>query len=296
MKTINLNQQDPDWFAWRDVGIGSSDVAAILGLSKFSTAYQLYLDKKGLAPRFKGNPATQAGNAVEGKARAIYEMTHGDFESFEPICIEHDSFSFMRASLDGYSDKLRRIVEIKYPSEQSHQMALNGEVPEQYMIQIQYQLAICDKADHAHYFSYRENNSAMVVIRRDLKFINEILMPAVVAFKGLLDSNTPPPLTDKDAKWMDDEDTLLLFEDIKNSKDKKYRSFLADRIISFAKHPKVRTPKGLITSVRKNGQHSFYKITLPKETEAPEPTDASIMIGGKWWNHLGEIESQKKAK
>ncbi len=261
MKIISLDQNSPEWLAWRMSGFGSSDAAAILGMSKFMTAYQLYLQKKGLAPGFSGNAYTQAGHDVEDKARAVYEIAHGDFETFTPICLEHSKYDFMLASLDGYSSDLKRILEIKYPSEESHNLALSGSIPEHYMVQVQYQLTVCDEAKHAHYWSFRESNGAMVNIERDEKFINEILLPGVIAFKDLIDSNTPPPLTDKDAKWVDDKETMSYFNEIKAEKDKEKKSAIAKKILEIAGHCKVRSSIGLVTDVKKNGIHSYYKFT-----------------------------------
>lgn len=266
MKVLNLTQNTPEWVAHRQNCIGASECAAILGVSKFSTPYQLFLEKKGLVPGFTGNAATQAGSEAESKARAMYEMSYGDFETFTPICIQHDQYDFMMASLDGYNENLKRILEIKYPSEESHNMALSGEVPHHYWVQMQYQLAICNEADHGHYFSFRESDGAMVEVKRDDKFINEILLPSVLAFKTLLDTNTPPPLTDSDHMLVTEGPIVDLFKELFSidSKQKKERAFLADKITQIAGHPKVKTPLGKLTSVKKNGVHSFYKFTEAK--------------------------------
>lgn len=265
MKIINVEQNSPNWISWRLQGFGASDSAAILGKSKFSTAYQVWLVRKGFVPAFTGNAATQAGSEAEAKARATYEILHGDFELFDPICVQHDQYDFMLASLDGYSPALKRILEIKYPSKESHELALAGFVPEHYWIQIQHQLACCDEAESAHYWSFREANGALVEVKRDQKFIDEILIPGIMAFKELIDTNTPPPLTEKDAKWMDDEDTLSWFKELLTMQHKANKDALAGAIIIKAGHPKVLTRLGRVTSVQRNGKHSYYKITANGE-------------------------------
>ena len=45
--TANLPNEE--WLAWRRRGIGGSDVAAILGVSPFRTARDLYFDKLNIA-------------------------------------------------------------------------------------------------------------------------------------------------------------------------------------------------------------------------------------------------------
>lgn len=267
MKRLDLVQNSPEWIAYRKNCIGASDSAALLGLSKFSTPYQLFLEKKGLIPGFQGNAATQAGHNAEDKARAVYEMFHGDFETFPPMCVVHSEHEFMMASLDGYNDNLKRILEIKYPSEGSHQTALEGKVPEQYWVQMQHQLAVCDEATHGHYFSFREFDGAKVEVKRDEFFINEILLPGVLAFKTLLENNTPPPLMDIDHIYVNEEKILECFRELfkVDPKKKSERNSLSDQIVKLAGRDKVKTPIGQLSSVKRNGVHSYYKITEAKQ-------------------------------
>lgn len=57
VSTENLTEQE--WLAYRRRGIGGSDVAAILGISPFRTARDLYDDKLNIA-----SAADDAGNWV----------------------------------------------------------------------------------------------------------------------------------------------------------------------------------------------------------------------------------------
>jgi putative phage-type endonuclease len=262
MKKINVEQNTPEWIAWRAGKIGASVSPAVLGKSNFSTAYQVWLEMTGRARAFEGNSFTEAGKEAEPKARAEYEMAHGDFEIFAPICVEHELYPTMIASLDGYNEKLKRIVEIKYPSEKSHEMAKAGEVPEHYWIQCQHQLACVPEATHLHYWSYRESDGAMVNVERDAQFIEDILIPACLAFKELVEINMPPALTEKDAKWEENPAVLELCEKLKTVEDKETKNELSAKIIELAGHPRVLCKDVRVTSVQKKGVHSYYKVTL----------------------------------
>lgn len=261
MKIVNVQQNTPEWVAWRASSFGASDSAAILGHSSFKTAYQLFLESKGFVEGFKENNATRAGHNAEEKARASYEILHGDFETFTPLCVEHEQYNFIKASLDGYSNNLKRILEIKYPSEESHNMALSGEIPKHYWIQVQHQFACVPEAIVAHYWSFRDGNGAMVEVSRDNSFINEILIPAIISFKVLVDSNTPPPLTEKDSKLMTCKESIELMTQIKLTENKEDKKDLAKKLIDLAGHPRVQTDLGRVTSVFKKGEFSYYKIT-----------------------------------
>ena len=45
--------------------VGSSDVGAILGLDKYRSKHDVWLEKLGLAKPFEGNAATEAGDDFE---------------------------------------------------------------------------------------------------------------------------------------------------------------------------------------------------------------------------------------
>ena len=54
----------------RDKYIGGSDIPAVLGISKFTTRWQLLLEKAGLAERpFAGNRYTEYGHIIEPQIR-----------------------------------------------------------------------------------------------------------------------------------------------------------------------------------------------------------------------------------
>ena len=45
MKIYNAKYGTPEWHTFRKSGVGGSEVAAALGLSKWKTPYQLWLEK-----------------------------------------------------------------------------------------------------------------------------------------------------------------------------------------------------------------------------------------------------------
>jgi YqaJ-like recombinase protein len=48
---------EAEWLALRKTGIGGSDIGALLGMSKYTSPYELYLDKRGElgpGPEFAG--------------------------------------------------------------------------------------------------------------------------------------------------------------------------------------------------------------------------------------------------
>ena len=154
MKVVQLDQKSNDWLLWRQTGLGSSDAAAILGLSKWTTAEELWAQKVGQAENKRNNSAMQRGVRLEPKAREIYEKIMG--WKVEPICCVHDQYGWLKASLDGWNSELRLVVEIKAPNKDDHREALNGKVPLHYQPQVDHLLLVSDGLQ-AHYVSYNPN-------------------------------------------------------------------------------------------------------------------------------------------
>lgn len=261
-----MEQGSSEWHEWRKQGVGASESAAILGLSPYATPLDVWKDKTGRAKAFEGNIATQRGQDLEGKARAKYELL--TMEDAPPACAIHPTWNFLRASLDGLRDDGKLILEIKCPSEDSHNMALAGKVPEHYLIQMQHQLAVTG-ADIGHYFSYsyKDHTHALVEVLPDFEMQARIVN-AASRFWELVKSDTPPPLTDRDFKEVDGDLPLVrLCEEIKarmSTLKKAELDILKATVIELAGHPKVQCGDVKISSVNRLGKFSYHKLTVAK--------------------------------
>ena len=72
----------------------------------------------------------------------------------EPLCLVHEEFEWMRASLDGLSFDGSTLLEIKCPlSLRDRASAQEGRIPSQYHAQLQHQLEVSG-AELAHYWSF----------------------------------------------------------------------------------------------------------------------------------------------
>lgn len=86
--------------ASRREGITGTDIAAIIGVSPYRSAIDVWLDKTGQAPPFVGNVATQWGNALEPLLRADYEQRHR-MRVEVPGTLTHPTKSWWKGSPDG---------------------------------------------------------------------------------------------------------------------------------------------------------------------------------------------------
>ena len=101
VSTENLTEQE--WLAYRRRGIGGSDVAAILGISPFRTARDLYDDKLNIALAVDdaGNwVALEMGHLLEPLVAQIFTKKTG-LEVFQiKKMFQHPQYPFMLADVD----------------------------------------------------------------------------------------------------------------------------------------------------------------------------------------------------
>jgi putative phage-type endonuclease len=129
----------------RKKSIGASDVAAILGLSPYRSAYDVWLEKTGkLEERNTESPAMEAGNAFEDAVLKFAEKELGKIR--RNVWKSHKQLP-LHAALDAQCVENGNPVEAKTAGLFSYVGNEWGEagtdqVPEQYLIQAQVQLGV----------------------------------------------------------------------------------------------------------------------------------------------------------
>lgn len=183
-----------EFVASRKNYLGASDAPAVMGVSPWTTQYQLWEDKLGLAPPKEDNYHMKRGRELEPVARDAYMMETGHV--VEPKMVIHPEIKYMMANFDGISEDHKIAVEIKCPGEKDHLLAKEGMVPEKYMPQLQHQLAVIG-VNQLHYFSYRDGDTALIEVGRDESYIKKLLVEERKFWK-CVETLTPPPLSDRD--------------------------------------------------------------------------------------------------
>ena len=101
------------WLEERRKGIGGSDVAPILGLSRWKTPLDVYLDKTGQAPAQAESEPMLWGTLLEPVILSEFARRTG-FEVHKPTgMLRDEKRPWMLASLDGWAPELEAIVEAK---------------------------------------------------------------------------------------------------------------------------------------------------------------------------------------
>ena len=216
MKKIKLGEKtwklifedDKEWLAFRKNRIGASDASIILGTSKWKTTdgriktpYLLWQEKLGLDQIDSDNAATRYGKAMEEPARQVYQNMVGDL--FEATCVIHDDYPHLMVSLDGLNITNDKMVEIKNCKLEDHEKAMNGEVPEKYVAQVQMQMMVSNLPEN-DYFSFHKGDGIIVTAKRDEKYIKD-LNKKLLEFWDCVSNLKEPALTENDYIEQNDE-------------------------------------------------------------------------------------------
>ena len=202
---LKLVQGTKEWHDHRAHSRNASETPAVLGVSPWLTPYGLWLLRTGRKQQ-EVTPAMQHGTQLEPAARRAYELLTGNV--MEPLVLQEGSYS---ASLDGITLGGELILEIKCPfkgraSELWRDVA-KGEVPINYWYQVQHQLFVAAGAELAHLYVFDGTEGVLMDIKPKPETWKQITA-AWDTFQRYLDTDTPPPLTDRDTRLRGDKEWI----------------------------------------------------------------------------------------
>jgi putative phage-type endonuclease len=150
MTTATLEIGEPltrqEWLAWRQTGIGASDSPKILGLSKYGTPLDVYLDKIGEGEEFSGNNATRLGLAAEPMLATLYEQQTGRTFLDTQKCVTHETIPYLRATLDGVTTCGRNVQLKTTGGDDTDEYGEEGtdEMPPHVLCQVHHEMLVAD--------------------------------------------------------------------------------------------------------------------------------------------------------
>lgn len=257
-----------EWSVWRSKGIGSSDAAVILGVSPWKTLFELYEEKAGIHTIDQSNWATRRGTEMEPMARANYEMDTG--LECPPKLFVHPEYSFIRASLDGWNEENRVVLEIKCPGKEDHETAKRGVVPEKYYPQIMHQL-LASGGSRADYYSFDGTSGVVVSVTPDLEYLKEYLIKAQ-DFWHMVETRTPPPLSDKDFKTSKDAEFLKAAAEWRLAKidldlAAEHEEKMKAKLIEMTNHPLMKAGEVRIQKIHRQGNINYKAVAELKNVD-----------------------------
>jgi putative phage-type endonuclease len=141
-----------DWLKYRDLGIGASDAAAAVGMSKYKTPFELYQEKRHeVEPEdLSENENVEMGILLEPVVAELFERRTGKRVEFVHAILQHPEYPWMLANLDRRVVGERAVLECKTANAFAQMRgddwgdpeAEPDAVPTEYLIQVQHQLAV----------------------------------------------------------------------------------------------------------------------------------------------------------
>ena len=138
------------WLEERRKGIGGSDAAAVLGLSRWKTPLQVYVEKLGIADDAEETEAMRMGTILEPIVAQLYQdETKRELRHPGPFTIRRSAANpFMTATLDREilgDPRGLGVLQIKTASfYKAEEWA--DEPPVMYQVQLQHEIAVADAA------------------------------------------------------------------------------------------------------------------------------------------------------
>jgi putative phage-type endonuclease len=187
------------WLEERRKGIGGSDIAAVMGLSPFKTAYQVYREKRKEVEDWSGNELTDWGKRMEPAIRQWYSDATGRAVRLPDKIMYHAKYPFMLASLDGFTDD-GRIVEIKTArSGKDWGEPETNQIPDYYAVQVHHYMTVTGFEVSDIPVSIAGASPCLYTVEAD-KEISEMIIEACAKFWDRVASGNPPePVTYADA-------------------------------------------------------------------------------------------------
>lgn len=197
--TILRNDSQEAWLQNRQKGIGGTDVSAILGVNKYKTAFDVWQDKTGRAPKFEGNKMTKRGQYMEDAVANYFEdaTCHRVIKASDnDELLIHPTHPFLLGSPDRrYFDAEggKGVLECKTTMNQIEEDI--EAIPQTWFIQLQWYLGLT---------GYRRGTLAWaelgyssdfkhVTIDFNKDFYEYLVDQAVIFWNTYMVTDTPPP-------------------------------------------------------------------------------------------------------
>lgn len=199
--TILKHQSREAWLADRSKGLGGTDISAILGVNKWKTPYDTWLDKTGRAPKFEGNKMTKRGQYMEDAVANYFIDVTGQqiikASEAEEMLI-HSKYPFLLGSPDRRyfsADGGKGILECK-TTMASIEADLES-IPQAWFIQTQWYMGLSDYKKGTIAWGELGYTSDFKHIEIDFNpdFFAYMVEQAVIFWEKFVMNDTPPPAT-----------------------------------------------------------------------------------------------------
>ena len=139
-KTLDMPREQ--WLELRKKGIGGSDAAAIVGLDRYRSPFDVYADKLGLRPEIPDNEAMRQGRDLEQYVAERFMEATGKKVRRRNAMLQHPEYPFMIADIDRWVVGENAGLECKTTSVLNRCKFSQGEFPPNYYVQCVHYMAV----------------------------------------------------------------------------------------------------------------------------------------------------------
>lgn len=189
-----------EWLKARRAGVGASDIAAIMGISPWSTPFQVWASKVAEIPEDEGSEQMKWGRILENVILDEWALDHSPVVERGRLVRSVD-VPIMMATPDGititpHPDSRPAVAEAKNRAEWSW-----DSIPKHYHAQVQWQLAVTGYEVGYLIVLFAGRHLETFEIKADLDY-QVIQLAAALGFWQLVEANEPPPTDGADNPLM----------------------------------------------------------------------------------------------
>ncbi|MGY6765721.1 YqaJ viral recombinase family nuclease [Faecalibacterium prausnitzii] len=193
--TAEMSRQE--WLETRTKGIGGSDASIVLGLNKWKTPFELWLEKSGqVIPVESQSDAAYFGTMLEDLVAKEFELRSGKKVRRRNAMFYHPNYPFITANVDRFVVGEKSILECKTTSSYNAKDWENDEIPANYIVQVQHYLGVLGPEYKKAYFAVLIGGQKFVwkEIDRDDELIEMIFQAEQVFWNEHVEKKIPPKL------------------------------------------------------------------------------------------------------
>ena len=203
---VDVVPDTDEWLAERRASVGASEVAAVMGLSPFNTALDIYKSKSGIDKHFDPLLAF-VGHASEPIMHEWVEKFSGVPVKLEPAFMARSvAFPFLHASFDRVSNDPFVTWQFKTASAWTGHKWDEG-IPTDIRVQVQAEMLVAGTSRAAVVVWIGGREFRLFWEPRDDRFIQDHMIPALTEFWGNLERGIAPKpstLGELAEAWPDD--------------------------------------------------------------------------------------------
>lgn len=190
--TSTMDMSREDWLEARKIGLGGSDVAKVLGLSKWGGPLTVYMDKMGITPPHEAGEAAYWGIQMEDIVAKEFARRTGKKIRRQNKIFRHPEYPWMIANVDRVIVGVNQGLECKTASAYLAQDWEGDNLPDAYYCQVQHYISVMGWEScwiaalvGGNAFGYKE-------VTRNDEFITDMIEAEATFWHECIEAGTPP--------------------------------------------------------------------------------------------------------